>query len=68
MIRYENECCDCAVQGYPCKGDLCKNRNVPHLYCDDCKEEQEELYELDGKELCDDCALKRLDKVELWNE
>lgn len=61
-VKYENDCCGCAVPGYPCTGE---HKKVPHLYCDDCKKEQDELYELDGKELCGDCVLKRLDKVKV---
>lgn len=64
MIEYENECCNCAVPGYPCKGNLCLNMNVPHLYCDDCGEE-DELYHYDGEELCIECIKERLEKVEI---
>ena len=39
MIIYKDECCDCAVPGYPCLGDACSNRHVPHIYCDKCGEE-----------------------------
>lgn len=42
MIKYENECCDCTVPAYPCIGDLCKNRNVPHIYCNVCGDEMSE--------------------------
>lgn len=56
-VRYEDQCCDC---GLPCLGDLCKNRNVPIWYCDECGEEEVTLYEVDGKEVCEDCALKML--------
>ena len=55
MIRYEDHCCDCAVPGYPCLGSSCPNRNVPVYYCDKCGEEIEEIYEVDGEELCEDC-------------
>ena len=48
MITYENECCGCAVPAYPCMGDACPNRNVPHLYCDRCKEEADTLYEYEN--------------------
>jgi hypothetical protein len=33
-----DECCNCASGGYPCRGELCPLRHVPHLYCDDCGE------------------------------
>lgn len=62
---YENECCGCATPAYPCMGNNCPRRNVPHLYCDECKDDVEELYKLDGKELCADCALERLEKITL---
>ena len=55
MVRYENHCCDCAVPGYPCSGSSCPNRNVPVYYCDSCGEELEEIYDVDGEELCEDC-------------
>jgi hypothetical protein len=67
MIKYENECCDCATPAYPCIGELCPNRRVPHYYCDECRSEcdgeYEHLYEYYGEELCLDCIEKRLTKV-----
>ena len=65
MITYENECCGCATESYPCMGSACPNRNVPHLYCDRCKEEADTLYEYEGEQVCVDCILKSLDKVEI---
>lgn len=62
MIEYENECCDCAVPGYPCLGKDCPNIRVPHYYCDQHKEEAE-LYYYDGEQLCLDCIIGRLEKV-----
>ena len=41
MIYYTNECCDCAVDGYPCLGDSCRLRHYPHYVCDECGEEVE---------------------------
>ena len=65
MIKYENECCDCAVPGYPCLGSECPNYHVAHFYCDVCKEEaeQKDLYDYGGKEICSDCLLKIVPKV-----
>ena len=65
MIKYEDECCGCATENYPCLGSSCKNRNVPHLYCDKCKKEVEELYKDDGEEICEECLLKKFEKVKL---
>ena len=62
-IRYEDECCGCAVPGYPCMGDACPNRNVPHLECDECHEEVDDLYETKNGQLCEECVLKMFEKV-----
>lgn len=63
MVKYENECVDCAVPGYPCRGSACPLRKVPHFLCDKCKSE-ETLYEYEGQELCADCLLAKFEKVE----
>ena len=63
MVIYENECCGCAVPPYPCLGDSCKLRHVPHLYCDKCKEEAETLYRTEKGQLCAKCVLERYEKV-----
>ena len=65
MIKYENECCGCATESYPCMGSACPNRNVPHFYCDKCGEDVEELYKVDGEELCEECLKDNFEKVEL---
>ena len=54
MIRIRNECCDCAVPGYPCLGTACPNRRVEVHYCDECGEELDEL-PLDGIDICWRC-------------
>lgn len=64
MIRVENDCCDCAVPAYPCLGDSCPLRHQKHYYCDNCHEEVDRLYRLDGMELCESCVLERLEVVE----
>ena len=62
MRKIENECCDCAVPGYPCRGAACPNITVLHVYCDgpDCDCEDEEMYVYNGKDYCRDCLLKEL--------
>lgn len=62
MIRIENHCCDCAVPGYPCRGSSCPNRHVGVHYCDKCGEEIDEIYEVDGKELCEECLKEKFRK------
>lgn len=60
-MRYEvNECCGCAVPGYPCLGDGCSMRHVPRYVCDRCGEDdipEEDIYHIkdDERDLCWDC-------------
>ena len=56
MIRYENQCCDCAVPGYPCLGSSCPYVDVPVYYCDACDNEIHTGYEIDGDHYCEGCA------------
>ena len=62
MKKIVNECCGCAVPGYPCSPS-CSLKAVEHFYCDKCREELEEVYEVDGEELCQDCLKERFRKV-----
>ncbi len=64
MFKYEDECCGCATESYPCRCSVCPNLHVKHLYRDKCGEDVGKLYEFDGKELCGDCVIKELDVVE----
>lgn len=61
MIEYENDCVGCPPE-MGCLGDACRNRNVPHYYCDECGNETT-LYKFDDKELCIDCIKDLLDEV-----
>ena len=65
MVRFENDCCDCATPAYPCRGERCSLRHVPHFYCDKCKSEVDEgeLYEYAGEEMCLDCIKDELPVV-----
>jgi hypothetical protein len=54
-IRYENQCCGCAAPGYPCRAPHCPNLKVPVHYCEICGEDLDDIYEVDGEELCEDC-------------
>lgn len=55
MVKYEDHCCDCATPGYPCRGSECPLRKVAVYYCDVCREKLEEIYDVDGRELCEEC-------------
>ena len=52
MIKYENQCCDCAVPGYPCEGNSCPYLNVPVYYCDTCNNDTYADYDIDGEHYC----------------
>lgn len=58
MVVYANECVDC---GLPCLGESCPNRNVVRTFCDECGA-QADTTEIYGKDLCDECAARFLDK------
>lgn len=64
MVCIQNDCCDCAGGGYSCLGNSCPLRHAKHYYCDDCKDEVDELYRYGDEELCIDCIEKRLERVE----
>lgn len=61
MIVIDNECVDC---GLPCLYTACPYYKVIRFFCDKCDEEVEDLYYFDGEQLCADCVLKQLEKVE----
>lgn len=63
MTRTENECVGCCEIGQPCMGSACQNRNVTHLYCDNCGEEADELYDVYDDEICRDCLLDYFPKI-----
>jgi hypothetical protein len=59
MVVVEDQCCDCAAPGYPCRGSLCPNRHVEVHYCDHCGYEiEDEVHEVDGEEFCSGCYEK----------
>lgn len=63
MRKFQHECCDCATGTYPCLGNSCPFGSI-HFYCDECGEE-DELYEYNGRELCADCILSKLNRVDM---
>lgn len=56
MVTYEDECIGCPTE-MGCLGDTCPNKNVPHLYCDNCNEEVDELRDYNGEQWCEKCIL-----------
>lgn len=48
-----------------CLGDSCPRRHTAVLICDECGDEVEKLYKVEGMQLCSRCALVELEVVEL---
>lgn len=63
MVREINDCCGCAVPGYPCMGDSCPRRHTIVYECDGCNCECDILYDYDGNQLCEDCLLEVVPKI-----
>lgn len=64
MVAFESNCSGCHDDGY-CMSN-CPHKKVPHLYCDKCEDEVDDLYDVAGKQLCDICALSFL-KIDISN-
>ena len=62
MKIIHDECVGCPPE-IGCFGNSCPYKHVTRYYGDDCQEENE-LYYFEGDELCTECVLKRLEKVE----
>ncbi len=60
----EDECVGCPPE-MGCLGSSCPNKSVKRYYCDECEQEfePEDLYVVDGEELCHDCLLERFTTV-----
>lgn len=65
-MKYEvNECCDCAVPGYPCLGSSCSLRHVIKYKCDRCGADElteDDVEHLYGEDVCLDCMEKEEDE------
>ena len=51
MIKYESHCVKCDW----CMGFTCPYKKVAIHCCDECGEELDEIYEVDDKEICEEC-------------
>ena len=60
VIKIEDDCVDC---GKPCLGSGCPYHNVQHYYCDECEEEVQ-LYNYEGKQLCAECILNKYEALQ----
>lgn len=66
MIKIENECVDCPTE-MGCLGDSCSKKNVVHLYCDNCGEDVEKLFDVGGEQICESCLQERFQKIDYDN-
>ncbi len=62
MRRIEDDCVGCSPP-LDCLGRFCPYRNAEHIYCDLCGEEESNLYEYKGEELCEGCVNSILDAI-----
>ena len=63
MIIRESDCCDC---GLPCIGFSCKYFETIRCVCDNCQSDMEDLYWWEDEQLCIDCIIEQLEKVEIY--
>ena len=54
MTYYESQCVGCPPD-LGCDGPKCPNYAVLMMECDQCHDDVDDLYELDGQELCEIC-------------
>lgn len=61
MKKYVDLCVGCTALGMLCKGEGCPYfKPVPLPFCDKCDEEiTDNIYEVDGEELCEECLKAR---------
>ena len=59
MVRVESGCVDC---GFPCRGNACPYYKAVILECDSCHKEVDELFDVWGEDLCEDCLKKEFRK------
>lgn len=59
MRKHENECVGCPP-GVGCLGSACPNRDVLHVSCDACGDEDDEMYSYDGQDYCGACLISLL--------
>lgn len=56
MIEKTSGCVCC---GLPCRGTACPNHEIEITICDECGDECDEVYEVDGDDLCISCLKAR---------
>ena len=64
MIRRSNGCVACPRDAIGCNHTMCDYAEQVDYICDGCGESVEQLYWVDGYQLCGDCVLRQFDQVE----
>ena len=65
LVVVESDCASCDL---PCIYDACKFYKSIKLYCDKCGEESDDLWYFGTQELCKDCILNELERVEYYDK
>ena len=59
MKKEVDLCVDCTAVGLHCRGEACDYfKPVTVIVCAKCGEELDDVYDVDGEELCEDCLRK----------
>ena len=62
MVKIIKDCVGPCPQG--CMGSSCPYQHIPVYICDECGDEDVELYEFDdGRQLCENCLLAQFKKI-----
>ena len=64
MVKHVHGCVGCPPS-VGCDKVTCAYWNSVEVVCDECGDYVEDLYWFDDKQLCADCVLKNLEKVDL---
>lgn len=67
MTYEQNDCCDCAVPAYPCRGNTCPLRHVIYYRCDWCGADElgeDDIVDVDGEDVCKECYEKEFPNEE----
>ncbi len=64
MIRHVDGCVGCPRE-IGCIRGACPKEDEIELICDECGDYADELYDVDGSQLCASCVLKQFQKVEV---
>lgn len=64
MIVVNNECVGCEV----CQMPFCPETHVIRCFCDNCGNEVDRLFWVNGKQWCEDCIMGQSEEVDYEDE